>query len=340
MPENDDDRPDRRPSWRDRDYDQDDDRPRRRRSEPDPDRPRPPGTSTLGIFSLIGGILSLILSFIPCINFLGIVGGLIALTLGVVGLFVAKPYNHARGLPLAGTIISVASLVVAGLWIGLFAAMYKTGSDAQAAHEQRLQEIRAANATKYDAADVDAKLDGQIIEVAGVILEVKQEYPRVRVDVGDDERRVSCYFAKAADTTIKEADVGKEVVIRGDCKTAAVGMRLEDCIVMSGPKWPKAVPVSAKDLATAFDDDEKKAKREYVSKRLEVSGEIDEVTSTDGNVTVLLVGVTGLPVLCELPDDEARAVKKLKVKSKVTITGECSGVRNDRVVLRKCTLEK
>jgi hypothetical protein len=71
---------------RDRD-DRDDDRRSRRRRDEDDDRPRrsrrdhgesgdqPKSVSILGLGALLGGICSLLLSFVPCIGAIAVIGG-------------------------------------------------------------------------------------------------------------------------------------------------------------------------------------------------------------------------------------------------------------------------
>ncbi len=121
-----DDRP-QRPRNRDRDEDEDEDRPRRssgsRRDRDDGDGPAKKGLSILGVLSLIQGILALLVSFIPCIGAFAIIGGVIGLLLGVIGLIVAGKSNHGKGLPIAGIIVSIISMIIAGIWILFMAGM-------------------------------------------------------------------------------------------------------------------------------------------------------------------------------------------------------------------------
>ena len=53
--------------------------------------------SSLGIFALIKGIGALIMSIIPCIGAFATIPGLLAVTLGSIGLVVAKKSNGRQG---------------------------------------------------------------------------------------------------------------------------------------------------------------------------------------------------------------------------------------------------
>lgn len=104
----------------DRDFDSEPRRGRRgdrRREEPKAKRPSVPGA-----LALLFGISGLTVSIIPFIGAFGLIGAGVGLILGVIGLVLAKKSGGrvGSGLPLAGTLVSVAGLVCGGAWLALF----------------------------------------------------------------------------------------------------------------------------------------------------------------------------------------------------------------------------
>ena len=66
----------------------------------------------LGIAGLVLGIIALILSFIPCIGWVAIIPGFIAIALCIVGLTQANKANGAKGLIIAALVISILGCVM------------------------------------------------------------------------------------------------------------------------------------------------------------------------------------------------------------------------------------
>ncbi|MBS1651329.1 MAG: hypothetical protein JSU07_04885 [Bacteroidetes bacterium] len=67
----------------------------------------------LGIAGLVVGILSLVLSFVPCLGMWAVVPALIGLILSVIAM--KKP--AAKGLAIGGLICSVIAILIAAYWI-------------------------------------------------------------------------------------------------------------------------------------------------------------------------------------------------------------------------------
>jgi hypothetical protein len=106
-----------------RDDDRDDDRPRRRREDDDDYDPRPraeaPAKSNAGglamsIVALVLGTCALLFSFIPCLGYLAIYPGAVAIILSVIGLFMSV---RSKALPITAVVVSVLSVGIA-YWQG------------------------------------------------------------------------------------------------------------------------------------------------------------------------------------------------------------------------------
>lgn len=80
-----------------------------------------PHTSTegqvMGIIGIVLGILSLVVAFIPCIGIVAIFPGMLAIVFSVISISQATRGNGKKGLGIVSLIISVASVVIALLWI-------------------------------------------------------------------------------------------------------------------------------------------------------------------------------------------------------------------------------
>ncbi|MBQ6992264.1 MAG: hypothetical protein IJN50_05095 [Clostridia bacterium] len=75
----------------------------------------------MGIASLIIGIISILVGFIPVINLLMVLPAIVALILGIVDWVKKHKAGLAKGKAIAGTICSAISLVII-LIVNLFAA--------------------------------------------------------------------------------------------------------------------------------------------------------------------------------------------------------------------------
>jgi len=82
----------------------------------------------LGIAGLVLGIIALILSFIPCIGWVAIIPGFIAIALCIVGLTQANKANGAKGLIIAALVISILGTSIALLQGIFFAGVATEGS--------------------------------------------------------------------------------------------------------------------------------------------------------------------------------------------------------------------
>ena len=237
-----DDRP-QRPRNRDRDEDEEEDRPRRssgsRRDRDDGDGPVKKGLSILGVLSLIQGILALLVSFIPCIGAFAIIGGVIGLLLGVIGLIVAGKSNHGKGLPIAGIIVSIISMIIAGIWILFMAGMSTvtpptltmptvtistTSMPTTSTPSTGAVKVEAAKLLE-DYADDEDKANktykGKTLEVSGVMTTVnsadkKAVVVRMQIESGK-EKFVEIRLTPEASKLAGDLKKGQKATFKGTC---------------------------------------------------------------------------------------------------------------------------
>lgn len=74
---------------------------------------------TLGILGIVLGIIAFLVALFPCIGFIAIVPGIIAIVLSAIGLDQARRANGAKGLGYAALSISILATVIATTWLFL-----------------------------------------------------------------------------------------------------------------------------------------------------------------------------------------------------------------------------
>jgi hypothetical protein len=358
-----------------RQYDDDDDRPARPRRPRDDDdyerRPRrdsfrnePPAkrASVLGILSLIQGIGGLLVSLIPCIGALGMIGGAIGLLLGVIGLVSAKKSGGTvgTGLPTSGIIVSVIGIVIGGVWLLVMSAMFSggpsggntptTGSEDSPAHTLSASDLDKEY--EQNEAAADGKYKGHWVEITGSVERVSNdERPsRVRVELsGSRGSTVDCLFSTTKKAELGKLVIGESVTIRGKCKGRDDGLvTLENCVRVTKEKDPaeepkpgKDIRVSATELLKAYLENEIAADTKYKNKMLEVNGKVARVARIKpGKVTVEIQSDDGGLLLCDFLAKEGASLGSLKAGQQVIIRGKCLGNEDGVVTMENCSVVK
>lgn len=80
----------------------------------------------MGIASLVLGIISLIVSFIPCCGSLAIIPAIIALILGIVEVVKKGKAGEPKGKGIAGIVLSAIAIVIIVVWFVIFGAAAAT----------------------------------------------------------------------------------------------------------------------------------------------------------------------------------------------------------------------
>lgn len=78
----------------------------------------------MGIASLVIGIVSVILGFIPCVGQIAFVPSIVGIVLGAIGISKAKKAQPPQptGSAIAGLVLNIVAIVVILLWNLVFAA--------------------------------------------------------------------------------------------------------------------------------------------------------------------------------------------------------------------------
>ena len=67
----------------------------------------------LGIAGLVVGILTLLVSFIPCFGMYAMYIGIVAILLSGIGLYIASKNNSSKGMLIAALIVSILGFAIA-----------------------------------------------------------------------------------------------------------------------------------------------------------------------------------------------------------------------------------
>ena len=100
----------------------------------------------------------------------------------------------------------------------------------------------------------------------------------------------------------------------------------------------KGLEVSAKELSTAYADDETRANEEYLNKAITVTGEVAETEENqDGKLVVILAGADDMTtVQCTMRDNGVGVSEG----GTITIKGFCNGSSLFGVLLSDCVIVK
>lgn len=122
----------------------------------------------LGIAGLVLGILSFPLAFIPCVNIFAALVAVVGIVLSAIGLKQANKQNGAKGLNLAGLILSSLAMLVIVLWSLVFANIFSENGRVRREFRKAFkEEIYKGVEKDVDEAtkDIDNDLEKQLQEL-------------------------------------------------------------------------------------------------------------------------------------------------------------------------------
>jgi len=95
-----------------------------------------------------------------------------------------------------------------------------------------------------------------------------------------------------------------------------------------------ALPVTAAELVTAFENNEASANQQYLGKALQVSGTVSDLTQNQQQQQVLVLNGSAMSgVQCTLEE----SIQGIKKGDSITIKGFCNGFLTD-VIIDRCVL--
>ena len=96
----------------------------------------------MGIASLVLGIVSAIIGFIPFCGIIAIIPAIVGLVLGIIELVKKNKEQQPKGVAIAGTTLSAIAIIIITVWFFVFSAGVTAGiNDA----------LRDVNSSYYDS---------------------------------------------------------------------------------------------------------------------------------------------------------------------------------------------
>jgi hypothetical protein len=155
------------------------------------------GESGLGVASLVLGILGAVIAMIPCIGFgPGVTFGTMGVVLGGVG-WASAGTKTGKGLPIAGTVLSICSIGIAVAWVYLIAETIKEAKE-KAKEQGRLEKEDAREKAESVSLEVLGKAfeknilqankenKDKWLKVTGKVAIVKDtQFPAIYLDAGN-----------------------------------------------------------------------------------------------------------------------------------------------------------
>ncbi len=161
----------------------------------------------LGVAGLVIGILAAILALIPCIGWIAIIPGVIALALTLVAFSQANKGNGNKGVIIGALVVSIIAISIGLVQIVFFAAVATEGSNVLNKIEKVAKEFEDEFEGEYgkdiEEAIEDAFEDvGKSMEKIGEDLEETMERLEEDSDLTDEEKAAK--LGKAAGKALKE----------------------------------------------------------------------------------------------------------------------------------------
>ena len=157
----------------------------------------------LGVAGLVIGILAAILAMIPCVGWIAIIPGVIALALSLVAFSQANKGNGSKGVIIGALVVSIIAISIGLVQIVFFAAVATEGGNIKNKIEKVAREFGDEFEDEYGK-DIDEALEDveKSIEEIGEDMEETMEKLEEDDELSDDEKAGK--MGKAAGKAMKE----------------------------------------------------------------------------------------------------------------------------------------
>jgi len=157
----------------------------------------------LGVAGLVIGILAAILAMIPCVGWIAIIPGVIALALSLVAFSQANKGNGSKGVIIGALVVSIIAISIGLVQIVFFAAVATEGGNIKNKIEKVAKEFGDEFEDEYGK-DIDEALEDveKSIEEIGEDMEETMEKLEEDDELSDDEKAGK--MGKAAGKAMKE----------------------------------------------------------------------------------------------------------------------------------------
>lgn len=208
----------------------------------------------MGIASLVIGIISAVLGFIPLCNYFALIPAAVGLIFGIIDIPLSKKKQKSIGFGIAGTVLNVLAIALIVVWTmvigGVAAETSKTLDDMSGKTKTVISKdyskpefILSSEALykEYKANEVsaDSKYKNKIIQISGVIENIGKDVmgkPYVILageGVIEGLNGIQCFFNEDQAGDFANLQKGQNVTIIGKCDGMMLGINLgfKDCII-------------------------------------------------------------------------------------------------------------
>ncbi len=226
----------------------------------------------MGVASLVLGIISLIIGFVPFCGIIALLPAIIGLILGIIDIVKKTKSGMKKGQSIAGLILSAIAIVVIIFWAIVasqvevetnsnFTNEYLENKQAeeQQAKEQKQKEEQERKEEEQEEKDsvikvdyeklhqeymdnpiaADAKYKGKILELTGKVDNIDREIagnPYITFNIGGEYslKDVRITFKKSEEEKVTKLKKGEEITIRGECRGTLLSttVSLNDCEIV------------------------------------------------------------------------------------------------------------
>ena len=157
----------------------------------------------LGVAGLVIGILAAILAMIPCVGWIAIIPGVIALALSLVAFSQANKGNGSKGVIIGALVVSIIAISIGLVQIVFFAAIATEGGNIKNKIEKVAKEFGDEFEDEYGK-DFEKAIDDveESVNEIGEDMEETMEKLEGNDDLTDDEKAAK--MGKAAGKAMKE----------------------------------------------------------------------------------------------------------------------------------------
>ena len=187
-----------------------------------------------GIVALIGGILSFIIAFIPCIKWFALILGVVGLVFGIIGLIQAKKGNGPMGMNIAGISTASAGLIIVIIFFSLRASTFNLFRNGfQNAMEEAFEEaMEEENEEDFSWDDFSDEMEDALNELEDELEELEYDVEEFNIDEPiseeDFDKLLSDYedMILEYEELVKKAEDGDLSVVSSYTKLAAKTMAI------------------------------------------------------------------------------------------------------------------
>lgn len=204
----------------------------------------------MGIASLVIGIISTIIGFIPLCNYFALIPAGVGLILGIIDIPLSKKKQKSIGFGIAGTVLNAAAIILIIVWTMAIGGAASKTTDSLTKLNDTVKDLKNENTTenikpefslsasalykeyKKNEVAADNKYKDKIIKISGTVDSIGKDVMKntyimlVGEGVIEGLNGIQCFFPDKASGDIAKINKGDNVTIQGKCDGLMLGINL------------------------------------------------------------------------------------------------------------------